>query len=384
MQSKPHSVLYSISPHQDVPFFRYPHVFAEHREEYMAAMMRVLESGAFILQEDVRLFEEELATFLGCRHAIGVANATDALTIALLAMDIGQGDEVICPSHTFVASAAAIHWAGATPVFCEMGSDHLIDVQHAESLVTNKTRAIMPVQLNGRTADMDTIKDLAQRKNLEIVEDSSQALGSKFKGQCAGTCGRVGVFSFYPAKLIGCFGDGGAIVTSDDSLAANMRLLRDHGRGGHGGEVQRWGMNSRLDTLQAAVLRVKLRHYSKEMARRREIASIYDSGLRGLVQVHLPPAPDSDLNHYDVFQNYEIQSDRRDELRDWLSAQGVKTIIQWAGKGVHQFSGLGIKATLPKTERFFERCLLLPMNSSVTDQEATHVVNLIRQFHCNT
>lgn len=119
MQSKPQSVLNSISPHQDVPFFRYPHVFAEHREEYMAALMRVLESGAFILQEDVRLFEEELAAFLGCRHAIGVANATDALTIALRAMDIGQGDEVICPSHTFVASAAAIHWAGATPIFAK-------------------------------------------------------------------------------------------------------------------------------------------------------------------------------------------------------------------------------------------------------------------------
>jgi len=235
-------------------------------------MMRVLEPGAFILQEDVGLFERELAAYLGCKHAIGVANATDALTIILRAMGLGPGDEVILPAHTFVASAAAIHWAGATPVICDIGPDNLMDPVDAERLISSRTRALMPVQLNGRTSNMDRVGDVARRHGLQVVEDSSQALGSRFKGRCAGTWGRAGVFSFYPAKLIGAFGDAGAIVTDEDSLAAEMRLLRDHGRSGHGGEVQRWGMNSRLDTMQAAVLRVKLRHYAEEIAHRRAIA----------------------------------------------------------------------------------------------------------------
>jgi len=336
-------------------------------------MMRVLEPGAFILQEEVALFERDLAAYLGCRHAIGVANATDALTIILRAMGVGPGDEVIVPAHTFVASAAAVHWAGATPVVCDIGADHLMDPTDAERLISSRTRALMPVQLNGRTSDMDRVGDVARRHGLQVIEDSSQALGSRFKGRCAGTWGRAGVFSFYPAKLIGAFGDAGAIVTDDDALAAEMRLLRDHGRSGHGGEVQRWGMNSRLDTLHAAVLRVKLRHYAGEIAHRRAIAEVYEQGLRGQPGVQLPPMPGPDEPHFDVFQNYEIQSDRRDALRAWLESQGVRTIMQWAGKGLHQFPALGLRANVPKADRFFERCLLLPMNSSLTKEEAARM-----------
>lgn len=344
-------------------------------------MMRVLEPGAFILQEDVGLFERELAAYLGCKHAIGVANATDALTIILRAMGLGPGDEVILPAHTFVASAAAIHWAGATPVICDIGPDNLMDPVDAERLISSRTRALMPVQLNGRTSNMDRVGDVARRHGLQVVEDSSQALGSRFKGRCAGTWGRAGVFSFYPAKLIGAFGDAGAIVTDEDSLAAEMRLLRDHGRSGHGGEVQRWGMNSRLDTMQAAVLRVKLRHYAEEIAHRRAIAEVYEQALRGLPGLQLPPFPRANEPHFDVFQNYEIQSDRRDALKASLESQGVRTIMQWAGKGLHQFPALGLPADVPCANRFFQRCLLLPMNSSVTREEAAWVAQRVAEFH---
>ena len=365
----------------EIPFFRYPHVFGQHREAYLAAVMRVLESGAFILQEDVRLFERELAAYLGCRHAIGVANATDALTIILRAAGIGPGDEVIVPAHTFVATAAAVHWAGATPVVCDIGPDNLMDAASAASLVGPRTRAIMPVQLNGRTADMHGVLELARRHGLQVIEDSSQALGSRFAERFAGTWGRAGVFSFYPAKLIGAFGDAGAIVTDDDALAGEMRLLRDHGRSGHGGEVQRWGMNSRLDTLHAAVLRVKLAHYAEEIAHRRRIAGIYHEALHAVSQLQLPPGPEADARHFDVFQNYELQTDRRDELRSWLEARGVRTIMQWAGKALHQFPALGLRAHVPRADRFFERCLLLPMNSSVTTAEASWVARLVTEFH---
>jgi len=371
----------AVDTNVQIPFFRYPHVFGQHREQYMAALFRVLEPGAFILQEDVRLFEQELAAYVGCKHAIGVGNATDALTIVLRAAGIGRGDEVIVPAHTFVASAAAVHWAGATPVVCDIAEDNLIDPVHAESLVTSRTRAIMPVQLNGRTADMDQVLAVAARHGLQVIEDSSQALGSRFKGRCAGTWGRAGVFSFYPAKLIGAFGDAGAIVTDDDDLAAEVRLLRDHGRSGHGGEVQRWGMNSRLDTMHAAVLRVKLRHYGGEIAHRRAIAEVYQQVLCHQPGVQLPPLPGPADPHFDVFQNFEIQSDRRDALKAWLESRGVRTIMQWAGKGLHQFPALGLRAHVPRSDRFFQRCLLLPMNSSVTLDEAAWVARLVSEFH---
>jgi dTDP-4-amino-4,6-dideoxygalactose transaminase len=371
----------SVDAVRQIPFFRYPHVFGQHRDEYVDAMMRVLEPGAFILQEDVALFERELSAYLGCRHAIGVANATDALTIVLRALGVGPGDEVIVPAHTFVASAAAIHWAGATPVVCDIGADHLMDPTDAERLISSRTKALMPVQLNGRTSDMDRVGDVARRHGLQVVEDSSQALGSRFKGRCAGTWGRAGVFSFYPAKLIGAFGDAGAIVTDDDALAAEMRLLRDHGRSGHGGEVQRWGMNSRLDTVHAAVLRVKLRHYGEEIVHRRAIAEVYQQVLRHQPGVQLPPVPGPADPHFDVFQNFEIQSDRRDALKALLESRGVRTIMQWAGKGLHQFPALGLRAHVPRSDRFFQRCLLLPMNSSVTLDEAAWVARLVSEFH---
>jgi dTDP-4-amino-4,6-dideoxygalactose transaminase len=367
----------------EIPFFRYSHVFGQHREQYMAALLRVLEPGAFILQEDVRLFEQELAAYLGCKHAIGVGNATDALTIVLRAAGIGRDDEVIVPAHTFVASAAAVHWAGATPVICDIGEDNLIDPAHAESLVTSRTRAIMPVQLNGRTANMEQVLAVAARHDLQVIEDSSQALGSRYKGRCAGTWGRAGVFSFYPAKLIGAFGDAGAIVTNDDGLAAEVRLLRDHGRSGHGGEVQRWGMNSRLDTLHAAVLRVKLRHYADEVAHRRRVAEVYTAALTGIPGLWIPPGPADGGAHYDVFQNYEIRSQHRDALRAWLEQRGIRTIMQWAGKGLHQFPALGLRAHVAEADRFFKECLLLPMNSSVSDGEAHRVAEAVREFCVN-
>jgi len=370
----------AVDTNVQVPFFRYSHVFGQHRGQYMAALLRVLEPGAFILQEDVRLFEQELAAYVGCKHAIGVGNATDALTIVLRAAGIGRGDEVIVPAHTFVASAAAVHWAGATPVVCDIAGDNLIDPVHAESLVTSRTRAIMPVQLNGRTANMEQVLAVAARHGLQVIEDSSQALGSRFKGRCAGTWGRAGVFSFYPAKLIGAFGDAGVIITDDDGLATEVRLLRDHGRPGHGGEVQRWGMNSRLDTMHAAVLRVKLRHYAEEVAHRRRVAEIYTADLSGIPGLWIPPGPVNGGDHYDVFQNYEIRAERREALRAWLEQRGVHTIMQWAGKGLHQFPALGLRAHVPAADRFFKECLLLPMNSSVTDDEARHVAETVKCF----
>lgn len=364
-----------------IPFFRYTHLFEQQRDELLAAVTDVMERGAFILQRDLEEFEARLAAYVGATDAIGVANGTDALIIALRACGVQPGDEVILPSHTYVASAAAVHFAGATPVLVDCRDDHLVDPAAAAAAVTSRTTAIMPVQLNGRTCDMDALQAVADRHALQIVEDAAQGLGSRFRGRFAGTFGVAAGFSFYPAKVLGCFGDGGGVTTMDPPIAAKVRLLRDHGRNEQG-EVVTWGLNSRLDTLQAAVLNVKLTSFDGEIARRRQIAARYDERLRELDDMLLPPSPDADSDHFDVYQNYEIEAGERDSLRSHLEEHGVRTIIQWAGKAVHQFEGLTVQVRdVPRTELLFQRSFMLPMNTSLTDDEVDYICDVIGQFY---
>jgi dTDP-4-amino-4,6-dideoxygalactose transaminase len=364
---------------RQVPFFDYPALFAEIESEVMSTVRDVFARGAYIMQRDVLDFENELAAYLGVKHAIGVADGTMGLLLPLLAMELKEGDEVLVPSHTFVASAAAIHHAGGVPVPVDCGADHLIDAKSAEGALTPRTRGIMPVQLNGRTANMDPLLALAARHGLFIVEDSCQALGSKFKGRFAGTFGVAGSISFYPSKTLGCFGDGGAVITNDDDIAAQVRILRDHGRGPDG-NVWVWGYNSRLDNVQAAILRIKLRKYDAYVERRRALAALYQSRLGGLSQLLLPPPP-GDGDHFDIFQNYEIEAERRDALRTHLESRGVRTILQWGGKTIHQFPKLGYRMKLPYTERMTERFMLLPLNTALSDEDVRYVCDCIEEFY---
>lgn len=365
---------------REVPFFNYRHTFASQEDAILEIVRDVIRRGAFIMQRDLVEFETHIAAYLGVRHCIGLANCTDALVLGLRAAGVGPGDEVIFPSHTMVASPSAAALLGATPVPVDMGPDGLIDPDAVAAAVTPRTKVIMPVQLNGRTCRMDQIQAIADEHGLLIVEDSAQGLGSKYKGRFAGTFGLAGTFSFYPAKILGCLGDGGALVTNDDEVAERVRLWRDHGRTADG-DVACWGVNSRLDNLHAAVLDYQFRSYQATIDRRRAIASMYQAALGDLPQLQLPPAPDSDPDHYDVFQNYELQADRRDDLRAYLKEHGIGTLIQWGGKAVHQFSGLGLRASLPATERFFERCLMLPMNLSLSDDDVAYVCEVIRDFY---
>jgi dTDP-4-amino-4,6-dideoxygalactose transaminase len=363
-----------------IPFFTYRGAFSAREEEFIDIIRDVLRRGAFIQQRDLAEFEDALARYLGVSHAIGVGNATDGLIFCYRAAGITTGDEVIFPSHTMVASPAAVAHVGGIPVPVDCGPDHLIDPDAIERAITAKTKAIMPVQLNGRTCDMDCIEAIAAKHNLIIIEDAAQALGSKFKGRYAGTFGVAAAFSFYPAKILGCFGDGGAVVTNDAEVARKIMLLRDHGRN-ENGEVETWGFNSRLDNLQAAILHAQFRDYDEIIERRRSIARLYDSLLCDLTEVVLPPAPEEGGDHFDVFQNYEIEADRRDELRSYLSDKGIGTILQWGGTPVHQFKGLGFNVSLPNTERFFQRCLMLPMNMMVTDDEVRYIAATVRAFY---
>lgn len=364
---------------RNIPFFNYSGLFAEQRE-IMAVLQDVLRRGAYILQRDGEEFENNIAEYLGVRHVIGVANGTDGLLLALRAAGVGPGDEVILPSHTFIATAAAVHYAGATPVLVECGSDHMVDPSAVRRAISAKTRVLMPVQLNGRTCNMDAIQDIAQQHGLMIIEDSAQGLGSQYKGRYAGTFGLAGMFSFYPAKILGCCGDGGAIVTNDDGMAEQLHLLRDHGRNAEG-EVVAWGLNSRLDNMQAAVLNYQFAKFEHIVTRRRALATLYQSLLEDIAELTLPPAPDSDPDHFDTFQNYEIEAERRDALQSYLREAGIGTLQQWGGKAVHQFQELGLAAELPYTDQLFLRLLMLPMNPMVTDEDVMYICETIRRFY---
>lgn len=369
-----------MSATRSIPFFNYPALFQRQEEELMSLMRDVMRRGAFILQKDLREFEANLAKFMGVKHAFGVADGSNAITIGLIASGIQPGDEVIVPSHTFIASPAAIHWAGAVPVLADCRADKMIDPASVETLITSKTRAIMPVQLNGRTCEMDRLQAIADKHGLLIIEDAAQALGSRFKGQCAGTFGSAGTISFYPAKLLGCFGDGGAVVTNDDKVAAQIHMLRDHGRDPEG-MTRRWGLNSRLDNLQAAVLNFKLQTFEQDIARRRELAAMYQERLGGLSQMVLPPAPVDGGDHFDVYQNYEVEAENRDGLRAHLEKDGVRTIIQWGGTPVHSFKELGFTSKPEYTDRMFQRCFLLPMNTTLEDSDIDYICDSIHAFY---
>lgn len=365
---------------REVPFFNYRLAFANDREDYLRLFADVLDRGAFIMQKDLLDFEKNLAKYVGVKHAIGLGNCTDALLLAVRCAGIEPGDEVIFPSHTMVASPAAIHYAGGVPIPVDCGEDHLIDPDSIRKAITKKTRAIMPVQLNGRVANMESIEAISREHGLILIEDAAQALGGKFQNRNAGTFGVAAGFSFYPAKTLGCFGDGGALVTNDDDVARKVRLIRDHGRNDEG-DVELWGLNSRLDNLQAAILDFQLNSYDQIIAQRRDIAAMYQEQLGDVAEILLPPAPDSEPDHFDVFQNYEIEADRRDALRVHLKERGIGTLIQWGGKAAHQFKALGMNATLPRTELLFERCLMLPLNLTLTHDDVGYVSQAIRDFY---
>lgn len=369
-----------MNSQRSVPFFNYPRAYLDDKNDLIKIFEDVGHRGAFIMQQDLRDFEAALATYTGAKHAIGVANATDGLELAWMAIGLRPGDEVICCSHTMLATAASIKTAGGVPVPVELGEDNLLDPDAVEDAINPRTVGIMPTQLNGRTCNMDRIMSIANKHRLYVVEDAAQALGSKFKGKHAGTFGQAAAISFFPAKVLGCLGDGGGVITNDYSIYDKVYQLHDHGRDVDG-EVKSWGRNSRLDNLQAAILNHRLTSYDNVIERRRAIATMYQERLGGLEELQLPPAPNADPDHFDIYQNYELQADRRDALKEHLRSNGVGTLIQWGGKAVHQWERLGFTVKLPKVERFFERCIMLPMNMFISDDEVHYVCDQVETFY---
>jgi len=371
----------------NVPYFRYDFLYKEFKKDVDIALQSVLTKGAFILQQELKDFERTIADFTGARYAIGVGNGTDSLILMMKACGIKEGDEVIMASHTFIATATAAGWLGAIPVLVDCGDDHLMNVDKVEAAITPKTKVIVPTQLNGRTCEMDKLQKIADKHGLIILEDAAQAFGSKFLDRCAGTWGKAGSISLYPAKVLGCFGDGGIVLTDDEKIAHDILCMRDHGRDPQNNLVCMWGINTRLDNLQAAVLLAKIKYYDQTMQQRRKIAQRYCDQLSKISEITLAPAPnDPDKRHYDVCQNFEIEAENRDGLREYLKENGIGTLIQWGGRALHQITELKDNMkfdinTLERTELLFKRCLMLPLNTSVTNDEVDYICEKIENFY---
>ena len=359
-------------------------MYAERAETFARIMHETAAGGGFILQAAVDEFEAGLARYLGVKHVVGISDCTNAMLLGLRASGLKPGDEVILPAHGFIAAAQSIHHAGGIPTPVELSdTDGLISPDAIQAAITPRTRAIMVMHLNGRLCPMDEVCDIAGKRGLAIIEDAAQALGATLDGRLAGAFGEWAAFSFYPSKTLGCFGDAGALATNDDTLATTVRAMRNHGAGPDkviAADCAIWGTNARIDNIHAAILAYKLTYYDEAIARRRAIARRYDGAFAAIDALTSPPAPEAGGRHFDIFQNYEIRCDRRDELRAHLAENGVATIVQWGGVGLHQFRNLGFRQRLTRTERYLSRSLLLPMNHVLTDAQVSHVIDGVRGF----
>jgi dTDP-4-amino-4,6-dideoxygalactose transaminase len=348
-------------------------------EEVNKAIKEVLESSTFIMGPNVKKFEEEIADFTGVNYGIAVGNGTDALMIALRALGIGQGDEVITTPFTFFASAETTSVLGATPVFADILPDTLcIDPESIEKCITDKTKAIIPVHIFGQMCDMDRIMDIAKKYNLYVIEDACQAIGAEYKGKRAGSIGHMGTYSFFPTKNLGAYGDAGMIVTNDEELAKTAKLLRAHGSHVkyHHSVI---GHNSRLDEIQAAILRVKFKYIENWNNERKSKANIYNDLLKGLDVITPVELPEN--KH--VYHMYVVQSYKRDEIINYLKENGVSTGIYYPVP-VHLqevYKSLDYKlGDLPVSEDACNKTFALPLYPEISEEQQRYVVDQVKNF----
>ncbi|MBV8602588.1 MAG: DegT/DnrJ/EryC1/StrS family aminotransferase [Candidatus Eremiobacteraeota bacterium] len=378
MRSSGSSTLAEAAPARRVKFLDFPAQFAEERDALIPLIVDVFARGNFIGGDEIERLEDELAHYLGVRHVVALSSGTDALIFALRALGIGPGDEVITPSNSFVASTAAIVHAGARPVFADVTGDQTLDPQAVAAAITPRTRAIMPVHLTGRVANMSELGALAERHSLALVEDAAQAFGSKEGERYAGTFG-VGCFSAHPLKNLGAAGDAGFLVTNDAALSGRVRLLRNHGLSDRDTALS-FGYVSRLDTLQAAVLRHRLTRVDDVIARRRVNAGIYDA----LLERRAVFVPETPLDTFHTYHLYVVQAERRDTLRTWLERRGIATKIHYPVPIHLQPAGerLGFpRGSLPQTERQAERILSIPIHQFLTPDDVAYVADAINEFY---
>jgi len=343
-----------------------------YKEEIDKAMQDVLDRANYIMGDAVKELEENLQTFTGAKHAITCSSGTDALILAMMALDIKPGDEIITTPFTFIATAETIAFLGAVPVFVDIDEKtYNIDPSQIEAKITPKTKAIIPVSLYGQPADMDAIGAIASKHNLKVIIDGAQSFGSTYKGKSDSNLGDISTTSFFPAKPLGCFGDGGAVFVNDDDLAQKMKMLRVHGQNKryHHKYI---GMGGRMDTLQCAVVNVKLKHYKKDLALRQEVAGKYTTTLQNKALV----LPFVDTNATSAWAQYSVRVQNRDALQAKLKEQGIPTAVHYPMPLHLQecFSYLNYKeGDFPVAERVSKEIMSLPMNPYLSDAEIEYI-----------
>ncbi len=360
-----------------IPFVDLSREYETIQDEIDDAVSRVLESGYFVLGEEVETFEREFADYVGAERGVGVNSGTDALALALDALGVGPGDEVITVSHTFVATANAIVENGATPVFVDVDPEtYCMDTTQLEAAITEDTAAIVPVHLYGHPVDMDSVMQVADRHDLAVVEDACQAHGAEYRGRQVGTFGDAACFSFYPVKNLGAYGDGGIVVTDDDEIADFVEVARNVG------QTEKYhhemvGANSRLDEIQAAILRAKLPYLDEWNERRREIAAAYDEAFTDSNLV----TPESADYATHVYHLYVVRHERREAFRDHLDDAGVQTLVHYPVP-VHEQSAYDYldAGPYPVTERVTDRIVSLPMFPWMQEAEVAEVINRVQSF----
>lgn len=348
-----------------------------YKSEIDAAISDVVESAQFIKGPVLARFEEKLAKFAGVKHAIGCASGTDALILPMLAWGIGPGDEVIVPDFTFIATAEMVSFIGATPIFVDVDPvTYNMTPEAFEAAITDRTKAVIPVSIFGQMPDLDNIIEIAHKNGIKVIEDGAQSFGATNKNRRSGSIADCSTTSFFPAKPLGCYGDGGAVFTQDDHLAGKMRVLLNHG------QVKRYhhaviGFNGRLDALQAGILDVKLKHFNDEITLRNDVAEKYTEQLKDFIQT--PVVLDENNS---VWAQYTLLVDCRDDLREYLSSQGIPTAVHYPIPLSKQeaFSNLESSSN-PVTENISAKVISLPMHPFMTDEDITTVTNAIRTFY---
>lgn len=364
-----------------VPFASFKPMHDEVKEQLQEAYENVMERNYFIQGNECALFEEEFAEYCEAKYCVGVATGLDALYLILKAYGIGNGDEVIVPSNTFIATALAVSYVGATPVFVEPEIEtYNINPDKIEEVITSKTKAIMAVHLQGRAADMDNIQRVADKFKLKVIEDAAQAHGTLYKGKKVGSLGDAAAFSFYPGKNLGAMGDGGAVVTNDKELADMIRALGNYGSDYKYHHIYQ-GTNSRLDELQAAFLRVKLHRLDEWNKDRNRIANRYFNEINN-DKIILPLEPTDDYTH--IYHVFAVRCERRDELEAYLNENGIGTVKHYPIPMHMQpcYKELNIsEGSLPIAEEISRTILSIPMYYGMSDDEVTHVISVLNAFN---
>jgi dTDP-4-amino-4,6-dideoxygalactose transaminase len=362
-----------------VPFVNPAKNYRLIKDEIDAAYGEVMSAGDLIDRGQLRSFEQNLAEFVGTKFAVGLNSGYDALHVSLRTAGIGPGDEVIVPAHTFVASCSAIVNVGATPVLVDVARDFNINAERIEEAVTPRTKALMPVHLNGYMADMPRIMDIARKYGLVVVEDACQSLGSGIRGKKAGSWGLAGCWSFYPFKILGGYGDGGAITTDDADVALFATRMRYNGEDRQSGEYHGHGFTCLLDNLQAAFLDVKLRHLPAWIVRRKQIAEHYRAAFSGIPDLMIPHYEKPGFDH--VYQNYVVRSKQGDPFVDHLKKNGIEVLVQFR-KPYYKHAALElVDRGFPETEALSREVCSLPMNVEMSDDDVEYVIRAVRSFY---